>query len=59
MMMPVAVSEVYNVTIQVDGSVYASEDKDHWNKTGNSYHDFWYIGDSELITIRGMGKVDG
>jgi polygalacturonase len=58
-MMPIYVSHIYNVDLVVNGTVYASQDYESWNYTGNCYYNFWEINDSGNLTVTGSGVVDG
>lgn len=59
-MMPMNVSNINNVTLQVDGLVEVSEDNTHWPlKDPKNVWDFWTITDSSNIHIKGNGTVSG
>jgi hypothetical protein len=58
-MMPVQVDHIYNVDLVINGTVYASQDYESWNISGNRYISFWQISDAENITVTGHGTVDG
>ncbi len=59
-MMPVAVAYLRDVTFQIDGEVYASQDYQSWNKSDpKHYLDFWSIDYSDSVSFTGSGLVDG
>ena len=66
--MPVNVSYLYNVSINVDGSILATKRWKSWpiegrkNKSRGSYVDFFQIDDSDGLTFTSRnktGKIDG
>lgn len=60
-MMPVVVNNLYNVSIVIDGQVYASQDYQSWNRStdGRSYVHFWLFSDCQNLSFTGVGTVDG
>jgi Glycosyl hydrolases family 28 len=54
-MMPVLVSHTRNITFTIDGKILLSEIFDSWPL----HTDFWHCLDSQDLTFRGSGVIDG
>jgi hypothetical protein len=59
-MMPVHVAFINDLTFNIEGMVYISDDYVKWpNRTDTKCWDFWTIDDSENLHFKGHGHVDG
>lgn len=61
-MMPVQLSNLFNITFIIDGTILASDDHLRWpvqKSNKKRIPEFITIEDSSFITITGNGIVDG
>jgi polygalacturonase len=54
-----SVAAVSDITIIIDGDVFASARYQEWPKSGGRRIDFWHFANSQDITIQGSGMLDG
>lgn len=58
---PVSLTGIYDVTVEIRGTVSALDDISNWPtaENGARYLDIFYFGDSHYLTIKGFGTIDG